>query len=365
MMKVATKTVLFIFLLSGLLMSAIAGEGHGEKEIHMNKKAIEELGIRLLKVKKEPSGKLIRMPAEVMENPLLSSTIYSPVEGLVRKLYVKEGDRVRKGQALAEVYSPELADLIGEIEMARVRLDTARKIYERDKELYEQKVIQYTRFYTSQMEFERARGELRALERRLRSFGEVKDYHLVLRSPMDGYVVRQEVIQGDSVGPDRKLFDIHSHEIMWVYGWTDERSARELKPRMRAKIKKDGLEIPCLIDFIGHEVDRQTRRVSVRCIAKNREHLLKPGMFLTLEVMAGKEKAIVIPRRAIQNIEGEKIVFVRTKDGFEPREIETGREFDGLVVVKRGLKEGEEIAISGTVFLKTKLTGVEEGGHAH
>ena len=365
-----------LILLLSLTGFVLAGEGHkhgkgeehvhGEKEeIHMTESQMKELGIELYTVRKEPSGKIIKMPAEVEENPLLNYSVYSPAEGVVRRLYVKEGDYVRKGSPLAEIYSPELADLIGEVQMARVRMESARKVFERDRELYSQKVIPYNRFYNSMVEYERAKGEYEALSEKLKSYGEVKGYNLLLRSPGSGYVVSQRVALGDSVGLDSLLFKIHSHEVLWVYGWADERSALDLKEGMRAHVISSNNSLPCRIDYIGHEVDRKTRRVKVRCVARNREHRLKPGMFVSLVVKTGGKPAILVPKNAVQEIEGEKIVFVRTEDGFEPREIKVLKELDGYYVVSDGLKEGEKVAVSGTVFLKTKLVGVEEGGHAH
>ncbi len=341
---------------------------HGEvhlEEIHLTEEQIRDLGIDLRTVRKEPAGKLLNIPAEVEENPLLSYAVYSPVEGIVRRLYVKEGDWVDRGSPVAEVYSPELADLVGELRMAEVRMETAKKIYERDRELYEQKVIQYTRYYTSMVNYERAEGEYRALLERIRSYGEVKGYHLVLKSPGSGYVIYQNVVLGESVGPDRELFKIHSHDVLWVYGWADERSAREIREGMRAEVVLDASSLPCRIDFIGHEVDEKTRRVKVRCIARNRDHILKPGMFVKLRLKTGREMAILVPKTAVQDIEGKKVIFVWKGDHFEPREIHILKEIDGYYVVEEGVKEGERIAVTGTIFLKTKIAGVEEAGHAH
>ncbi len=361
-------------LVAGLLLCSLsfAGEGHEhehkkehEEEIHMTEDHIKQLGIKLYTVRKQPAGRLIKIPAEVEENPLLSYEIYSPVEGIIRKLYVKEGDFVKKGQVLAEIYSPELADLIGEVQMAKVRMESAKKVYERDKALYSQKVIPYTRYFTSMVEYERAKGEYTALSERLKSYGEIRNYNLLIRSPGTGYVVEQNVVLGDSVGLDRRLFSVHHHEIMWVYGWADERSAREIREGIRAMVLANGEEIPCKVDYIGHEVDIKTRRVKIRCVAKNRKHLLKPGMFVSLMIRTGGRKALMIPKRAIQEIEGKPVVFVRTDEGFEPRTVHISKELNGYVVIEEGLKEGEKVAISGTVFLKTKLVGVEEGGHAH
>ncbi len=361
------KAILLFIATASLIF---AGEKHEHEGLHleeipMTQSQMEELGIKLYTVKKEPTGRAIKIPAEVHENPQLSYTVVSPVEGIVRKLYVKEGDFVRKGSVLAEIYSPELADLIGQREMAKVRMESARKVFERDSRLYKEGVIQYSRYFTSLTEYERAKGEYEALTKRIKSYGKVNGYHLVLTSPGRGYIVEQNVVLGDSVGTDRELFKIHSHEVLWIYGWADEKSARELKEGMKASVITAEGGLSCSIDYIGHEVDRKTRRVKVRCIAKNRDHLLKPGMFVSLLVRTKGKKAILIPKTAVQDIEGKKVVFVRTEDGFEPKEIHILRELDGYYVIHEGLKEGDRVAVSGTVFLKTKLTGVEEGGHAH
>ena len=363
--------ILLIILAISLLYAGERHEHEGEKhehkeeKIHITDSQMELLGIKLYKVKRKLAGKVLNIPAEVAENPLTSYAIYSPVEGIIRKLYVKEGDFVKKGAPLAEIYSPELANLISEVRMAKVKMESAKKIYERDKELYSQKVIPYTRFYNSMIEYERAKGEYEALFQRLKSYGEIKGYNLILRSPGNGYVVSQNVVLGDSVGLDTLLFEIHSHEVLWVYGWADERSLRSIKKGTKGEVLTESGRVACTVDYIGHEVDRKTRRVKVRCVAQNKKHLLKPGMFVNLILTTGGRPAIVIPKSAVQEIEGKKVVFVRTSDGFEPREVEILKELDGHYVVERGLKEGEVIAITGTIFLKTKLVGVEEGGHAH
>ncbi len=358
--------VLLLLVFSLLVLGGEKHEHHEEmQEIHMTEEALRELGIKLDVVKKRPAGKVVRMPAEVRENPLLSFSVYSPIEGIVRKIYVKEGDFVKKGDPVAEIYSPELADLIGELEMAKVKMETAKKIYERDKELYSQEVIPYTRFYNSMIEYERAKGEYLALKERLRSFGDIKGYHLLLRSPGTGYVVEQNVVLGEGVGPDRELFKIHSHDVLWVYGWADERSARMIREGMIGRVVHETGNQTCRVDFIGHEVDRKTRRVRIRCVANNPKHTLKPGMFVSLEIRTGGEMAILIPKSAVQDIEGKKVAFVWKGGKFEPREVHIEREVDGYYVVEEGVREGERIAVSGTVFLKTKLVGVEETGHTH
>ena len=369
------RLMLIIFLIFSAL--ALGGEdhdhGHGHEDEHghrkdfveLEDKYIKDLGIKVEKVKKDFVGKTIKAPAEVEENPLLSAIVTSPVEGIVKEIFVKEGDRVSKGDLIALIYSPVIIDLKAELDIAKVKLETAKRIYERDKQLYEQKLIKYTRYYTSLIEYERAKGIYKALNEKLKTYGELKDGYLVIKSPIDGFIVEQLVIKGSPVGLDDIMFKIHSHEVLWVYGYVPYESARDLKENTKGIVSVLGKRLPCTIDFIHHEVDEKTRRVKVRCITKNEGHILKPGAFVTLEIPLDRKRAILIPKKAVQDIEGENIVFVRKPKGFEPREVVIGREIDSYYEIIEGLKEGELIAVEGTVFLKSKLVGVEAAGHAH
>ncbi len=365
-----------LFILLIVLSYALAGEDHGhghdhkeehrEEFIKIDDKYIKYLGIKVSKVFKESVEKRLRVPAEVVENPMLSASVSSPIEGIVKKLYVKEGDKVKKDDPIALIYSPEIVDLLAEIEIAKIKLETAEKVYRRDRELYERKFIRYTRFYNSLIEYERAKGIYEALKSKLASYGEIKDGYLLLRSPIDGFVVEQRVIVGSPVDIDTVLFKIHSHEILWVYGYVPYEEAVRLKGGTKGIVNVEGERLPCKIDYIHHEVDKKTRRVRVRCVAKNLNHILRVGAFVTLDINKDSgRKAILIPKRAVQDVEGEKVVFVKKEGGFEVRHIKVGREIDTFYEVIEGLKEGEQIAVEGAVFLKSKYAGVEAAGHAH
>jgi len=367
------KVLIITFLM--LSLTAFSGEdhdhGHGKEHGHkkdfveLEDKYIKDLGIKLETVRRDYVGRTIKAPAEVKENPLLSATVTSPVEGIVKEIFVKEGDRVKKGDTIALIYSPRIVELKADLEIAEVKLETAKRIYERDKQLYEQKLIKYTRYYTSLIEYERAKGIYEALYKKLKAYGELKDEYLVIKSPLDGFIVEQLVIKGSPVGLDNIMFKIHSHDVLWVYGYVPYEDSRDLKINTDGIVSVLGKRLPCKIDFIHHEVDEKTRRVKVRCITENKDHILKPGAFVTLEIPIDRKRAILIPKKAVQDIEGEKIVFVRKPKGFEPREVVVGRKIDTYYEIIEGLKEGEVIAVEGTVFLKSKLVGVEAAGHAH
>ncbi|RYY16830.1 MAG: hypothetical protein EON55_03540 [Alphaproteobacteria bacterium] len=91
----------------------------------------------------------------------------------------------------------------------------------------------------------------------------------------------------------------------------------------------------------------------------------RPGAFVSVNLATAEQAVeILVPREALQEVEKEKVVFVRTSDGFEKREVALGREGTDAVEVIFGLDAGAEIAIAGSFALKAEL-GKSEAGHSH
>ncbi|NPB07318.1 MAG: efflux RND transporter periplasmic adaptor subunit [Aquificae bacterium] len=360
------RRLLLFLVLAGMLFGGAGHDHHEEEhadEVYLSEEQMKALGITLYTVRYRPVEETLRVPAEVKENPMLSYEVYSPLEGIVRKLYVKEGDKVKKGQILAEVFSPTLAEILSELRKAEAYYKTAEEKYERYRKLYEQKVIKFIDFFNVKIEYERAKREYRILSEKLKAYGRTKGYNLLITSPGEGYVISQSVVVGDSVDIEKKLFSIHSHEVLWVYGFVPPQKSLSIKEGTHGIVLVNGREVPCRIDYVGHEVDEKTRRVKVRCVAENPDHVLKPNLFVDLLILMGKEKGIVVPKSAVQEIEGKTVVFKYENGKFHPKEIEVLREVNSYLVV-RGLKEGEVIASTGTLFLKKKIAGFE-AVHTH
>ena len=111
--------------------------------------------------------------------------------------------------------------------------------------------------------------------------------------------------------------------------------------------------------------DKDTRLARVVASVDNPAHILRPGMFVTAEIPFQQVKAdVVVPKTAVQSIEGQSAVFVRTPTGFEPRKIVTGREESRWFGVTYGLSAGDPIATANTFVLKADL-GRGEASHAH
>ncbi|NPA32154.1 MAG: efflux RND transporter periplasmic adaptor subunit [Aquificae bacterium] len=333
-------------------------------EIRLTEEQMRLLGIELMSVKRKPALRVIELPAVVRENPKLVYKVHSPAEGVVRKLYAYEGKFVKKGEVLAELFSPKVSEILSRIETTRAQLASARNLYKTYEKLYKQKLIRYTDFIKAKTEYEALKGTLSALLRELERYGEVKNGHLIVRSPGKGYITHQGAVVGQAVSLSEPLFEIHYHEVLWVYGWAPEEELSSVRRARLVEVSKGSLRLPCSLEFISHEVDEETRKVKVRCSVRNEGHVLLVNSFVKLKVYEGEGEGIVIPKSALSEVEGKTVVFVYEGGVFRPREVEVVKELGDEVLVE-GLREGELIAVKGVSFLRTKLVGVEEGAHAH
>jgi cobalt-zinc-cadmium efflux system membrane fusion protein len=117
--------------------------------------------------------------------------------------------------------------------------------------------------------------------------------------------------------------------------------------------------------FVSPLLDKETRLARVVASVDNPSLALRPGMFVTAEIPSQQvQAAVVVPKAAVQSIDGQSAVFVRTPDGFQPRKIITGREDSGSFEVTSGLSSGDWIATANTFVLKADL-GRDEAQHAH
>lgn len=102
------------------------------KTITLSPDVEKKLNIKTIKAQVKNFRDVKVYPGTVLDNPILSFDVSSPVEGIVENVYVKQGDAVKKGYILIKVYSPQIASLQSNIEMAKVRLKTALDTLERE-----------------------------------------------------------------------------------------------------------------------------------------------------------------------------------------------------------------------------------------
>ncbi|MCS7284639.1 MAG: efflux RND transporter periplasmic adaptor subunit [Hydrogenobacter thermophilus] len=337
--------VLFFIMLPVLVFS---------ETLKLDQNVIQKLGIKLHTVKIERVKDSLTLPSKVSEYSGLVAEVFPPVSGVVKKVFVKEGDKVKKGAPLALVYSPHIADLQAQIRMAKVKLQTAQETLKREEMLYREEVIPYARYYGAKIDYERAKGEYEALLASLRSFGEVINDTVLIRSPISGYVIEQKIFTGSGVDISKEMFKIHSHEKLWVYAYATPEDATRVKVGMVGYVLWQGQRLEGKVDYVSHEVDPNTKRVPVRLLVNNVRDLLRPGLMVQTAIELGSVSGVWLPLQAVQKVNGRDVVFVKIPEGFSVKTVRKIRQ-EGEWVLVEGLKEGQQVATSGLVFLKSQV----------
>lgn len=319
-----------------------------------------ELGIKSIILKPITVNITKKYPAIVKDDLTLSEKIYSPVEGIVKKLPIKEGDKVKKGQTVAYIHSPEISRLIVSINEAKANYEIMKKLYEREKLLYKNKLITYTRLFSSKIKLENAKAKLDALKESLKVYGEIKNNLLVLRANINGYIAKQNVVLGDSVSLDKMIFKIHSHDRLWTVAYVPVSEIQLIKKSEIVEILSPLGKTTGFIDFISHSVDEETKRVEVRIVSDNTNDTLKPNMFVDVKIPIAKEKGLFIPISAVIKTEEGNFVIIKKENTFYPIKVVLGKRVGNYYKVLKGISVGNEVVIKGIVYLKAKFFGKAE-----
>lgn len=185
--------------------------------------------------------------------------------------------------------------------------------------------------------------------------------HYAIRAPFDGTVLTKDVVLREQVRPDVMLLSIADLSTVWVTANAYEEHLPLLDSfkDQTITLRNDALPnqvFEAKVFYTGEIMDETTRTISLRAIADNKEHRLKPGMFVNIELPVQEANAIVIPSSAVQQHEGKNFVFVlEDTDQFERRNVEVGPTSDNTTVIRKGLKPGESIVAKGGFILKSQL----------
>jgi membrane fusion protein, heavy metal efflux system len=257
-------------------------------------------------------------------------------------------------------------------------------LYNRQKVLVETRAVSENEFLRTQLTAHEARIKLDSTRQKLFALGlseaEIADLpnqppeslrKQFLRSPIAGRISERRVDLGGLIGregQESELFVIVNLDNIWVdlaVSPEDIAAVREGVPVSIRAIGSDG-EAAAKIIFVSPLLDRETRNARVIASLPNPDHRWKPGAFVTAEVPIGDQPSkVIVPRSALQTIKGAPTLFVRDADGFEARQVKTGREDDDDIEILGGLAPGETIAIANTFTLKAELEKAEasEGDH--
>lgn len=279
------------------------------------------------------------------------SAVSARIGGRVDKLYVQfTGEHVRRGQAVADLYSPEVATAVEEYRLAA---DNRKQLHQSD----------------DAYALQQADALVEASERKLELWGiSAKQInapetsgipHVTIYAYANGTVVERKVTQGQYVNAGDTLFTLADLSEVWVMADVYEEQLPQIHGGQEVEITAEALPGRTLhghVDFIEPSANPQTRTVPVHVHVPNPGMRLLPGMFVSATFISrAAAPTIVVPRSAVLDTGTRKIVYLARPNGvFEAREVQVGAPNEDLYPVTSGLAMGDKVVLNGNFLIDSQ-----------
>ena len=259
----------------------------------------------------------------------------------VTRINFEDGQRVEKGQVLVEMTSREESALLEE---ARFNADEAKKQLDRVQELAKRGAASQSLLDQRVREYESARARYNATESRLKD--------LVLLAPFSGVVGLREVSVGALVSPGDRITTLNDDAKMKLDFTVPGVYLRSLSVGLPIVAKSRDLGNKVFegeVFSIDNQIDEVTRSIKVRALLDNKNHELKQGMLMLVDLKAASRDALIISESALVPLGSNNFVFVLNEAGgiVERRKIAIGERLAGAVEVLSGLNAGDKVVTHG------------------
>ena len=326
------------------------GPDEGPGTIRISPDVVNNLGVRITKAKYQALHTQISTVGYVTYNEDLLVHIHPRVQGWIEKLYVKAiGDPVKKGQALYDIYSPELVNAQEELLLALDRKNS-RLITAAENRL---SALQLPHSAITQLK------KTRKVQQKITFY-----------APQNGVVENLKIREGFFVKPGSTLMSIGDLSEVWVEAEVFERQAGQVKTGTPVTMTLDylpGKTWQGQVDYIYPTLDAKTRTVKVRLRFKNDEGDFKPNMFAQIAIhTTGDDQALLIPKEAlIRTGNQDRVVLALGEGSFKSVEVSVGRYDSENVEILKGLSAGEAVVSSAQCVLDSESSKASDFKRMH
>ncbi|WP_084298909.1 efflux RND transporter periplasmic adaptor subunit [Bradyrhizobium sp. WSM1743] len=341
---------------------------------------MDDARIKLAEIELREAGpaaiaRRLMVPGTIVPDAGRVAHVSVKLSGTVAELRKNIGDDVVKDEVLAVLESREVADAKSEYLSAKLSNELQQELTTRDKSLWEGRAVPEQQYIKSrnaaaqtEMRFGIARQKLMALgvtDAEIAALPQAPDGTLRsqnIRAPISGRVAERKVESGTAVGRDSletELFVLVDLSRVWVELAVSSGDLPLVKEGQPVDIALRGMTETGsgTIVFVSPLLDKETRAARVVASLGNADGRWRPGSFVTAGIaVERRDVTVAVPFSAIQTVDGRKAVFVRTKEGFEKRDVVLGRRDGAVVEIVSGLSAGETVASSNTFSLKAELS---------
>jgi cobalt-zinc-cadmium efflux system membrane fusion protein len=277
---------------------------HADGGIELSEEMIKKIGLKILEAKGGTVEISSTFPAEIKLNRDRSASVSPRFPSVVRQVFAEIGDKVKKGDVLASLENRE-----------------TMAVYS-------------------------------------------------VSSPQDGMIITKDLAVGEVAGEESVLYKVADLSSVWA--------DISIFPEYQHLVKKntgvtfmahDGHTAKGAIKYVSPIVSHETRTFTARCVLESADADFAPGTFVRASIVVNQaEASVVVPRGAIQRIEGESVVFTPGDHGFVATPVQTGKEDDSWIEILSGLKPNEQYVADGAFALKAQMitSGMDpHAGHGH
>ncbi|KXX69057.1 efflux RND transporter periplasmic adaptor subunit [Flammeovirga sp. SJP92] len=323
-----------------LIPASTSDAGQDFSHISLSKSAVALANIQTTEVIQSSPEKELVLQGKLAVDERRTYSQASHISGRIEKSFVNYiGERVRKGQKLAIIYSPQLVTAQREYFEAKKVKDTNPQLLRATKEklrlwkLTEKQINEIDQSGKVMTEF-------------------------VIRADISGVITKLNVVEGDHVMEGQIMYDLADLSSLWVKFDAYESDLAWIKVGDKVTFSVSsypGQEFKTTINFIDPFINPQTRVASIRGNVMNNKGTLKPEMFVTGNLKAKlptKEDVIVVPKSAVLWTGPRSIIYVKVENQEEPtfemREVTLGTNLSNAYIIKEGLEMGEHVVTQGT-----------------
>jgi Cu(I)/Ag(I) efflux system membrane fusion protein len=336
----------------------------GLKTVEIAPERVQLMGMKTARVTREALLPELRVVGHVGAPETGLGQVQTRLAGWVEKLHVSQtGVKVRKGQELATVYSPDLLAAQQELidAVAWAKKTAPPPAGEPHGGMAQSDLVAA------------ARRRLEVLGLSRADILDVEHAHgqrlgtLIVRAPQGGTVAAKPVVEGAYVQPGTVLYEIADLSRVWVHADVYEHDVSRVKVGQKARLVLEayaGQIFDGAVDFVAPTLDEKTRTMRARLVFGNQDGRLKPGMVGTVLVALPPAEGLVAPREAVVDTGAEQYLFVALDGGrFEPRRVKLGARAADRVQILEGVAEGETVVTTANFLIdsESRLRSAIEG----
>jgi membrane fusion protein, heavy metal efflux system len=348
----------------------------GDQKLVLTPEQTQGAGLKIETVGERPTTDAAGQMATgvVQANSYKETPVVSLVGGIVRSIRGELGQKLKRGQSVAVVFSNELADAQSRYLTAAAALDEHHRHHLRTMKLVEIGAASRQELETAMSQYREAESNVANLRQKLLLLGMSSpridalnstaqiSSEVTVPSPSSGTITSRSVNPGQVIEANKELIRVTDLSTVWVVGQVYEKDLATIRVGSGANITSDaypGRVFRGRISYVDPKIDPATRTAQVRIELRNPGQALKIGMYVNVGFGAlgvAEKTTAVIPKAAAQSIGNQQFVFVATEkpDEFLLRAVRLGAESNGVYPVLEGLSVGERVVTEGSFMLRAE-----------